>query len=301
MDIQLIEHAYDFYKKHIDYLYLKSLIDSSKDEMINDNIQYLVVGSSYSRNGIDSYCLENVINCSLVSLDIYYECLLIRKLLSKHNKIRWCFCFIGYYDLFRELEKQENCKWVIDEIIDPAMSTRPIYSTDAMNVNDFEVSNRQREVEELAYQILKKRKTYYSDLNYRFSRILDGRWKDYSEQEKHELCKSRCSFHNKFEKYTDSYHNNCNLIIEINEYLKTKEVGFAIIIPPYSQFYLEYISESMKRKTMDFLNEQSIEYIDFNSTNFFSEMDFVDMDHLNGRGAMKVSSFLAEKYCVATC
>lgn len=52
----------------------------------------------------------------------------------------------------------------------------------------------------------------------------------------------------------------------------------------------------MKEELAQFLKDNNFETVDFNNIDIMDENDFVDPDHLNGRGAYKMSTYLAHAY-----
>ena len=70
----MINLTYKFLRENYDYVYLKSRIRLAQKSGKNTT---LIVGSSHGLNGIDAYCFENAINCSMHGQDIYYDKLCI--------------------------------------------------------------------------------------------------------------------------------------------------------------------------------------------------------------------------------
>lgn len=63
-----------------------------------------------------------------------------------------------------------------------------------------------------------------------------------------------------------------------------------------SSYALNGIDVHMKERFYDVMamvSKEKMEIIDFNETDYFDDNDFVDPDHMNGRGAYKMSMLLA--------
>ena len=289
--------AYKYYKENTEYLYLKYAVNEWKDEVDNSKDVTLVLGSSYSRNAIDPGCFGNMLNCSVGGEDLYYSGLLYDKLRKGGVNIKTLFLFLGYYGLFQELRKEVNCRDVIEDILEPVIMDAPM--NNALNSSVY--SGHKEEIAELAYEIQKKKRYYYNDSNTRISHVLikGGRWASYPDEEKVEEGRGRAYAHNKMEKYTESYETNIRLFDEFAGKLKDDGVRLVVVIPPFSEHYVRFISKTMKEGLLSFLKDRKTEYIDYNDIDLFDENDFVDMDHLNGRGAYKFSRHLSRTFgCV---
>lgn len=99
--------AYKFLKENYNYVYLKSRLNSLTS--FSDGIN-LVVGSSHSLNGIDSYCDNSILNLSMHSQDIYYDCKFVKEvILNKGIKnIKNIIFMFGYYIMYQDLSRSIN-------------------------------------------------------------------------------------------------------------------------------------------------------------------------------------------------
>ena len=74
---------------------------------------------------------------------------------------------------------------------------------------------------------------------------------------------------------------------------KWKNVKPIIIIFPNTRYYSEFLNESYEREFYNIINKISekfrIKLIDFSKKDIFEESDFIDFDHMNETGAMKIT------------
>ena len=290
--VKIMNLAYKYYKENTEYLHLQYVVNRLQDLIDNNKDVTLIVGSSYSRNAIDPTFFKNAINCSIGGQDLYYSYILCDKMIKKGINIKTIVCFLGYYSLFHELIQQKNCQDVVLNILKPVIDDTP-YN---LNMSSSIYDGCRESVYKLSCEIQENRKHYYNDINQRKTLILNTvkRWADYTEEEKKKACIERAQAHNRMEKYKNSLKNNILLLNQFHQELNNRGIRFVAVIPPFSEHYIQYISRTMKDGIIAVLKEQNIEYIDFNELKIVDDNDLVDMDHLNGRGAYKLSSFLSD-------
>ena len=91
---------------------------------------------------------------------------------------------------------------------------------------------------------------------------------------------------------------NIELLRNIVDMLVQREIIPIIIIPPFSKEYNLFVNQDMVRDVKDaMLSLKDVTVVDFNGFDVgIVTEDFADTDHLNGRGAYKLSQFLVEKF-----
>lgn len=295
--------AYKYAKENQDYLWLKSRILMAQNNTKENSV--LVTGSSHALNGIDVHCFNQAINCSMHTQDIYYDFLCAKEIFKDSSpKFRVCFIVLGYYIAFQDLSKelkvgrnkikkiyyplfQNSRNWESPEIYD--------LWTNIPECNEIE----KREIERLALDIMMHREQYYSDLRVRVPiyNFVD-KWKDLTAEEKDFYGHQRAADHNKIARHIASYQENVMVLRDYIHFLEVKGIKPVFIIPPFTNSYNKYVLKEIKDAVLDMVHSFGckIDFIDYNETEYFEDDDFVDTDHLNGRGAYKMSKILVDKY-----
>ena len=304
-NIDNLNYTYKYLKENQDYLWLQSRILHGKNNSKEKSV--LITGSSHALNGIDIHCFNHAINCSMHTQDIYYDFLCAKKIFENSNpKFKLCFIVLGYYIAFQDLSKElkvgrnkikkiyypifkDSRNWENPEIYD-LWTNMPEY-------NDID----REEVEKMALHMMMHREQYYSDLRVRIPLYdFKGKWKDLSDAEKYEYGQQRAADHNKIGKHIASYDENVLVLRDYIHFLELKGIKPVFIIPPFTDAYNKFVLKEIKEAVLDMVDciGQKIDFIDYNETKYFEDDDFVDTDHLNGRGAYKMSMLLANKYDV---
>ncbi len=124
-------------------------------------------------------------------------------------------------------------------------------------------------------------------------------WKELSLEERDSFGKKRADSHNYLETHTESYVENLALMKDIVAYLAEWGIKMHVVVTPYSQEYLAYVSGTMKEAFFRMMEEAGVpSVIDFNDPGYsknFEADDFQDTDHLNEHGAEKLSKIIAER------
>lgn len=302
-EIDYLNLAYKYVKENQDYLWLKSRIMLAQTNLKDNSV--LITGSSHALNGIDVHCFNQAINCSMHTQDIYYDFLCAKKIFEDSSpKFEICFIVLGYYIAFQDLSKELNVgRNKIKKIYYPLFQNSRNWEKPEMFdlwINMPECNERdKKEIERLALEIMMQRKQYYSDLRIRMPIYkFEGRWKDLSDIEKDRLGKQRAADHNKICKHITSYEENVLVLRDYIHFLELKGIRPVFIIPPFTNSYNKYVTKEIKDAVLDMVHSigHKVDYVDYNETEYFEDDDFVDTDHLNGRGAYKMSKILVDKY-----
>lgn len=297
-------YTYKFLKENQDYLWLKARVHQGKTNAINNTV--LVTGSSHALGGIDVYCFKNAINCSMHGQDLYYDFLCAKDILDNGNKgIRTCFIVLGYYIAFQDLSK--GLKFGRDKI---AKIYFPLFQDsrhwETPSIYDMwgkMPSCREEEkivIEEMALDMMRERYQYYSDMRIRYPlyNFCGCKWKDLKPDEKDTFGQKRATDHNKFINYTEVFEENILVIEDYIHLLELNGIKPVLVIPPFTEAYNRYVLKEIKEAVREMVERVKvrIEFIDFNEGNMFEDDDFIDTDHMNGRGAYKMSMILAKRY-----
>jgi len=122
----------------------------------------------------------------------------------------------------------------------------------------------------------------------------DNRWFELDDVLKDESAQIRTNSHNKSIKYINSYKENIEILNSFVSFCNKRNVIAYLISFPSTRFYQKYLLKEYKESYISALNsiDGEIQFIDFNDLDMFDDKDFLDMDHLEKSGAIKVSEFI---------
>ena len=157
--------------------------------------------------------------------------------------------------------------------------------------------------ETLAMQTLLLKGTYYSDIKRRNSFFDFGNrsWQELSAEEKNSWGILRAESHNKLAAHEASWVENCEILKDYTHLLGLHHVLPVVTVTPFTQAYNNHINPIFKEAIIKMLEKATgeVHFIDFNESDYFDDMDFMDTDHLNLDGAMKFSYLLNEMFKVS--
>ncbi len=299
----LEDYIYKFLKENYDYLYLSSRF------MYKKNRRIIVTGSSHGLLGIDIYRIgsEKAVNISMHSQDVYYSGLSVEEYLNlNHNSIQCCVMVFGYYTPFQDLSRAGNISdYIIKRVFWPIYHDSHHLRLNNHDLDEYlwenmpdEAMEYKSEIKTSAVEVLKYREQYINDINSREPYYaLKKKWRYLDCDEKDQYGKKRAAQHNKHTQYEESYNENIMHVRRIKKIVNDNGGEMIIIIPPYSKAYYKYLNKEMIKKAHDFFSMNADLFIDYNSFDeeVFNDDDFVDTDHLNGRGAYKFSNLVMKQ------
>lgn len=297
---ELTNGAYDDLKKNYDYYFLKNALEKAR----KPEIHTLICGSSYMRFGIEEGILEETVNCSLPSQDLYYALQILKYVLEGNRNIKNVVLGGGYYYLFSDLSKTQNEKeiqrvanvyWPIFKdahncIFVPARNKdrkySPIFDVDKI----YNESIEQYFAENPYFSGHKKRTRAATKLWNDTSKV----WQDLSFEEKTRAGEERAQIHNKGIRRIATLEENIHTIREFVNICKENGINVVFLIAPTTEYYQKHIDTKYKEVLYGVLDE--IEYpinlIDLVDSEEFLDEDFNDMDHLGDIGAKKMTYML---------
>ena len=124
--------------------------------------------------------------------------------------------------------------------------------------------------------------------------LWENRWFELDDVMKEESAQIRTNSHNKAIRYKDSYKENIQILNSFVSFCNRRNVIVYLISFPSTRFYQKYLLKEYKESYISALNsiDDKIQFIDFNDLDMFDDKDFLDMDHLEKSGAIKVSEFI---------
>ncbi len=294
------DYSFNRYMSNYDFYYLKY----SLKRALEPDTKSLVVGSSYARFGIDESIInEPCINLALASQDMYYACLIGRYVISKNPNIKKVFIGTGYYSFYSDLSLNQGAELMrISDVYYPIFkdmhNCRELPKSQNNILSDNELFDIQQIVDIFCNNLFNQFKhNYFIDIRNRFNLRMNlrgaenRRWFELDDALKKECSYERAQSHNKAIKNLGSYKENKEVLNSFIKFCNEKNVKVCIIAFPSTRFYKELLLREYKESYISALNsiDGVIHFVDFNESDMFTDEDFVDMDHLDKSGAIKIT------------
>lgn len=310
----IVDNLYHSNILKYDYNYLNNSIDFASD----NNVKSIIVGHSYSLNGINETELNSdTINFSLSSQDLYYSYKIARKAIDSNRNISRCYIGTGYWSFYFDLSKTLNSveldriKFIYYPIFNDGHNyldvdkgsnmDDSIYLKERLSIEEKCIFDTNKIYTFLSKIIFLNNKKYFNDRVSRelFSMIGNRKLYELAVDTKFEIGKQRAEAHNKLLKHTSTRSENEAILREFIGYLNKKNVEAIIVNFPTTHYYNNYLDFKFKeeyyRIFKDMENDFKFKLIDLNSKHYnFDDKDYRDVDHINIIGAKKICSFLFE-------
>lgn len=290
--------SWEFYYCY-DYYYLKKQLDTAK---YNSAIDTLISGSSYGLFAVEDRLLNNAVNLSLPSQDLYYSMKGIYDVYKVNPNIRNIVICCGYYYFYSDLSlvHDQNELLRISKVYEPLfhdihncvfippkveyISRSKIFDSDHFLNIFIESSLKSYFNEERNREAFKIATWENSEMN----------WQELDEDERDNAARKRTDAHNKSLRYSRSLKENTELFNEFSIFCQNNIINLLVVITPASKNYVKYLNPDFKNSLYTMLNEAigTIHFYDLFSSDLFNDKDFNDTDHLNDKGAIKFSSFI---------
>lgn len=292
-----------FTRINYNYVWLRAML--KKDSFFHKDNPTLITGSSHALNGIKPEIWDNAVNCSMHSQDIYYDFMCAKEVIREKGRFSKCFIVLGYYIAFQDLSLSKVSR---ETMISPVYY--PIFS-DAHNWESptkydlwarlSNIPDEMRTVcEKAAISDMAKNTSYYSEINPRRSYFdLKGRkWSELTDEERDTLGRLRAADHNKLSAHKASFEENKIILNDFVHFLHMNDTMPIVVVTPFTYAYNSYVNRESKECLMELLNSVSeeVHFVDFNDCDYFDNSDFMDTDHLNEKGAEKVSRLLVKMF-----
>lgn len=292
----------DEIKNHYDYNYLKRALSRASEIK---KLETIFTGSSYGLFAINEEMLENEMNFSLMSQDIYYSDKLVRKVTKSNLYIQNIVVFCSYYYLHSDLSKTQNLSELsrISKVYQPLLmdihnaSFIPQDSSKIGTSFIFDIEKMLKDKQQLPIY-----DHYFNTEMKRENRATklwtdkNMGWADLSEEEKNEAGKKRAENHNSSIKHSLSLIENTAILDRLSEFCFNNKIKLNIVISPSTEYYQKYFDKNYKSLFYNSINKinHKPEIIDLFS-GVFDDSYFNDTDHLNDEGAKKLTAYILEK------
>ncbi|MFL0166534.1 hypothetical protein ACJDTP_15790 [Clostridium sp. WILCCON 0112] len=294
------DYSLDRYMKNYDFYHLKY---SLKRALKPDN-EAIAVGSSYALFGIEESVLNfPCVNLSLASQDIYYASVIGKYAISQNNNIKKIFIGTGYYSFYNDLSLSQGGELMrLTDVYYPIFkdkhNCKELPGNNSWISFKYEIFDVEQILDFFSNNFFEESGgRYFAGTRDRFkSRIVfgekkDAKWFELDDSLKEKSAYERADSHNKAIKYIDSYKENINIMNSFVSFCNERNVKVYLLVFPGTKFYKKYLLKEYKESYASALSLISgeIRFIDLDEFCVFDDKDFVDMDHLDEGGAVKVS------------
>ncbi|MBN3554215.1 hypothetical protein JYA63_08070 [Fictibacillus nanhaiensis] len=310
---QYVRIYIDEYNNYHNENYYHAMLSTRMKKIKKRNhFQGVLSGLSYALRGfVEKESKKNTLKLAFPSQDLFYDYKIMKELLESGVEVEHWLMGLAYYsfDWDLSLTKQESNriesiyypifndshnlqigeKYPIYKGIDNVLNKiNPLFTTlfkeDAFNcyIEDVLGVDLTPDFNEDLWES----GTY---LNTNISKI--------KESDRYKLGKERAEFHNKLF-YPATTIENKKIFKDMLELLKKYQVKPVLIVFPTTPYYYHHVSNDTKKRFYNIIDEFSVQYdfqmIDMFKSEQFNMDDFVDWDHLNKKGAYKMTSILNE-------
>lgn len=278
-----------YLNNHYDYCYL----DSRHFFNSYESVRMIITGSSHSLDALNAedICLPSL-NFSMHTQDLYYDYLNAKRAITCNKSIDTCVITLGYYSLYYDLSKT-TYNYRCYDVYSPLLN-------DLHNAPFIEGLGFENNDEYLAFSrgYFQKYPNYYGPAvlskhtNGEIRKL--GGWSELNNSERLDRAKVRAEKHNKNRKYTETFEENKEILLQYIEMCAENNIRAVVAIMPFTTEYNRFISSSYKAEILAFLDqiEYVVDFIDFNDLDIWDIEDFIDSDHTSDIGADKVTHLL---------
>ncbi|MGD8204927.1 hypothetical protein [Pantoea sp. FN0305] len=272
--------------------------------LINKDPATLIVGNSYCYHAFPQKNLRSAVNLAMHSMDMKQAQAMIAHYTERGN-VKEIVIMFGMFDLFYELAKtraEENIRVVnilshynqLNNII-PHHKTRQSFVDRTACEWAAEIIPFHMNVPALnnIHQKLDCAETLAKCHDFWEQRKEDAAFLDESEAPVSSA--ARAKLHSKNYKYKLSQQANMRLLLEIAEQTKKSGITVHYVIPPFPAAYREHMHQGMLQENRTFLDSlcgDGFVLHDLSAHQDFDRIDFLDGDHINYTGALKIIKVL---------
>lgn len=276
------------------YLYLNSM-----HEIINKyDVNTIITGISYGLNGVNPMLLKwKSVNLAMHSQDLYYDFLHIKKAVRDNpGKIKRWIITLGYYGLHYDLSRalyKVNCGTIYWPLFEDLHN---------MKVEEFGNGLGRRPgkvVRDFALNFFEKNPYYYGPaISYEQTMPevgqMYGTWENMPLEDKLSSGKEIAEKHNKHINHDLTFEENKEIFRAMIKFAEENAIMPIVVMMPCTNEYLQFLNFEYKEILLDYLERlpYEIHYIDLNDCDLFLPEDFLNCNHLNARGAEKVSKII---------
>lgn len=297
---ELSARVYQEYYNNHDYYYLKNALQQAQ----NINITTLISGSSYGALGIDLAYIDNAVNLSSISQDLYYSIKLLCRACETNRSIRNIVLCVGHYCFFSDLSLSKTPSELqrISKVYYPLLHDS--HNCLILPPKEYYMQGNLIDLEKV---INTYATTDYKDGFFNEKRPRNGyaavvwdavskSWSELSAEEKDKAGKIRAESHNKIIKHTASFNENLSVFQDFVYFCNDRGINLLLTAMPASSQYLKYLTPEYKNIFYSVLDkvDGTVHLLDMvEDSSFDNDFDFNDTDHLSDSGARKLSQIIS--------
>ncbi len=305
--IPWVDTIQSYFSSHYDLLYLESCLRRAGRDQ---NVNTVIVGSSYGLFGIDSCVMEQVsggkikgINCSLMSQDWYYSKKCFDAILQQNDHIENLVICGAYYSLFSDLSRTKNPT----ELARISRVYYPLFkdyhhcvslSEDDGSLPEIETYDLKRFVDCFFEEL--SGGSYFNDYKRRVKHAsklwadTKKTWRELSDEEQREAAEQRAALHNRVINRPITKQENIECLEQLISECSDRSIRILWVVPPVTEFYRNRMLEEFREIFYEVFRpyRNQVEIVDLYDSELFVSGDFNDMDHLGDVGAIKLSELV---------
>lgn len=249
-----------------------------RELLYKNDINTIITGLSYAEVGIKAEKLnKNAINFALSSQDIFYDYHILNYILNYENvknSIKYVILGLSYYSFDYDMSKS-IAKYRVHRYIN--------YIEKLHNNND----KIGVDITKALYEKRVGMKEYFYMNEAKENTIMK-----YEDIEQEYVANKNSSMD-----YELTRKENMDIFVKCLSLLETNNIKPIVVIVPTSKHYFKYFKDGYQKdkfyKVMnDFKRNYDFQIIDYCNSSLFSDDDFWDYGHLNGKGAEKFTQIL---------
>lgn len=269
-----------------DYLFKKNYLDEHAAEL-----EALFLGSSHAYFGIDVTAVSmKAFNAAMTSQSIDYDLKILKKYEDELVNLKYIVLPISYFSLFSSLDDER----------DQYLKNYAIYYGVDVPAG---LGNNSELFGQKGFSLVAKLKAGYLSNE---SPIHCDEFGSYLVSEVADENKLLETAKNAVERHTKDINKlirGMQVLDSIIEHAEAKEISVILYTPPAHNYYVNCLDDLQLWSTIDAaesqtLNHKDVYYFNFLMDGQFGADDFSDADHLNSKGALKLTKLLYEKILV---
>ena len=297
----------DFFRNY-DYYWLKYTMDRG----IGEQVRYLLTGHSLARFGINDRDVPGLINLAFLSQDYYYSYRIIEKALDNIHTLKHIVIGTGYLSPYMDLSRTRN-KNELGRIV--RVYGRYFQDIHHMDAREYERMRSEilpgnhdgpgdavsgnRFSEDSFFRLYCERKDDYFCKERDRQSLSEFVWADITEDERYCAAKRRTDYHNRLTAHQETFEENSSVLQRIARLCRAKGVLLSLAVFPSNRYYRSTLDPRLQegyRKQIALIPEEyrPLQWDLFDSEEFDSVNDFIDTDHLNDRGASKMTAMMRD-------
>lgn len=293
-----------YMNNYFDFEFYRSYFNLAKNIK---NTEGIITGLSYFEVGIDKRALKGSFeNLAISSQDLFYDFAMLQHVIEEldtTNNIKQVILGLSNYSFRYDLSLTQNTQTKErPRIYYPILKKLHNYHNASKIIKEYNFFEKQFSKlfeEDYIYKIYKmgeKRfNTIWDDMiNKSFNSL-----KLNDKQKNREIYLAR----RWDQKYPNTIEENIDILHEMLEYLKNRNIEVIVVTNPVTEFHKKYFSKICREEFLNIINkfreEFNFTFIDGYNMDCFVDDDFYDSSHLNKKGAKKFTEIINTISCAS--